>query len=234
MIYNINEELNNLMETKKVIGSIAKDIEIRNIEYEKSIEQLKKELILKRNELDFIKSMKIQMKLGDLIDELSWLSGVDVEKISISIKFNHLFSSVQEMFNFFDNIRDNDVSYFVDNVRFNLSSNLRKEYTDAVSFDYFKFLLLDLGMVQCDGKKLIEHFSYEIKHLPNGELSVLFFINENINDIICDFTFGDFENRDNTSWHPADLFMQAVINCSQKKYNSKIDKIRSKVKKSTN
>ena len=49
MIYNINEELNNLMETKKVIGSIAKDIEIRNIEYEKSIEQLKKELILKRN-----------------------------------------------------------------------------------------------------------------------------------------------------------------------------------------
>lgn len=230
MIYNINEELTNLLDKKNQVNSIVSDIKIMTEKYEKSVEKLKELLIVSRNEYDSIKNSFVRVRLGDLIDEVSWLSGVDRNKIIVSIKFNKIFLNLDETANFVQNICDNNGSYVVENTRFYMSSNLFKEDEDSVSFSYFSFLSFDFNEIQCDGKRLIEHCCFSPESISNGQVNLTVSTNINIDDIVCDFPFSELESIDNKSWYPADLFTQAIINVSLREYNSKVDKIRKKIK----
>ena len=104
MIYNINEELSNMNENKKRVDSIVENLKMKMDEYEKSIGLLKEELSVSRKELDLIKNSLVCVRLGDLIDEISWLSGVDKNKISTLLSFNKMFPSMEDAFSYIDNI----------------------------------------------------------------------------------------------------------------------------------
>ena len=231
MSCNVNEYLNELEEKRDEISSIGKEIEDKRREYEEIIGQLNAAFNNKRKEIANLKKIVISVRLGDLIDELSWLSGVSVDDICVSIKFNRDFSNIDEMFKLIDEVRNDNKSYFVNNVRFRLWTKITTLDNSFVSFDYFAFLRFDMNSLQRDGKKLIEHcLSNNIEPYTNGELSVEFSVEKDFQDIICDFNLGYLEMKDNTSWYPTDLFRQAIINCSQRSYNIKVDKIRERVR----
>ena len=230
MIYNINEELTNLLDKKDKVDLIVNDIKSMMEEYERNIKSLKDELIVSRDEYDSIKNSFVRIKLGDLIDEISWLSGVNRNKIMMSIKFNKIFLNLDEAASFVQNICSNNDSYVVSNTRFYLSSNLFKEDKDSVPFSYFLFLSFDFNEIQCDGKRLIEHCSFSPESISNGQVNLTVSTNLNVDDIMCNIPFSGLDSKDNSSWYPADLFTQAVINVSSREYDSKVDKIRTRIK----
>lgn len=230
MSYNIYEQLSVLNEKTEKARSIVKKIEMKRCEYENIFASLTGELQSVQNEINELKSNVVTLRLGDLLDELSWLSGNSVNNIKTLIKFNMTFSSMDDFFSFIDGILDNGKKYLAKNVRFRLWCDLSKDNSLGVPFDYFTFFDLDLSAVQNDGFLLINHCLCEIEPYSNEELSVTFSIEKNISDILCDINLGDLKDKDNVSWYPADLFMQAVINSCQREYNRKVDKIRKRVK----
>lgn len=225
MIYNICEELTYLKDKKKRIDSIVGSIKIKTEEYEKSIEELRQQLVVNRNELDLIKNSFVQVRLGDLIDEISWLSGVNRSNISVSLSVSRIFPSLEDLISFVNDINDN---YLIDNVKFSINSNLSKKDIDGVPFSYFSFLSFYYNDVQYDGKTVKDHCYISHEILTNGDVSLVIDIIKEIDDVICKIPFYDLEYKDNNSWYPADLFTQAVINVSSREYNSKVDKIRKK------
>ena len=230
MIYNINEELTSLEEKRRNVDFVMEDIRVKTEEFEKSIICLKEELIFNRNEVDLIRNSFVQVRLGDLIDEISWLSGVSKNNIFVSLSFSKIFPNMEDSLSFVDDINDSTDSYLVDNVKFSIKSNLSKEDIGVVPFSYFSFLFFDLNDIQYDGKLLKEHCCVSFEPFTNGEVSLTVSIKKNIDDIICNIPFYDLENKDNISWYPADLFRQALICASLKEYNKKVDMIRKRVK----
>lgn len=230
MIYNINKELTDLVDKKNRINSVVEEIKIRTEEFEQSIGKLKEELIINRKELDLIKNSFIQIRLGDLIDEISWLSGVSKNKISTSLSFSKIFPSMEDAFRYVDQINDSDGIYLINNVKFSMKSNLSKEDIGCFPFSYFSFLSFNFNEIQCDDKLLKEHCLVSFEPFTNGEVSLNVSIGKDIDDVICNIPFYELEYENNTSWYPADLFTQAVINVSLRKYNSKVDKIRRRIK----
>ena len=230
MIYNINEELTNLMEKKMKVDSVVEDIKIKMDEFEKSIARLKEELSVSRKELDLIKNSFIQIRLGDLIDEISWLSGVSKNKISTSLSFSKIFPSMEDAFRYVDQINDSDGIYLINNVKFSMKSNLSKEDIGCFPFSYFSFLSFDFNEIQYDGILLKDHCLVSFEPFTNGEVSLNVSIGKDIDDVICNIPFYELEYENNTSWYPADLFAQAIINVSSREYNSKVDKIRRRIK----
>lgn len=230
MSCNIYEYLGELKEKKDEVSSIGKEIESKRREYEEILGQLSERFNTKRNEVAALNETIVSVRLGDLIHELSWLSGVSVNHVCASMKFNIDFSNIDEVFKFIDEVKDNDMSYFHNNVRLRLWSDLENLDDSFVPFDYFTFLPFNMNMVQSDGKKLIDRCSFKIEPYFNGKLLVEFSVEKDIQDIVCNFNLRYFEMKDNTSWYPGDLFTQAIINCSQREYNIKADKIRERIR----
>lgn len=230
MVENIKESFSILNEKKGEMSAKIKLIELKRREYEDVFSSLNSELRILKAELKELRENIVSVKLGDLLDELSWLSGTSLDEIRSSIKFNMNFASVEQFYEMIDNIRENGGNHLVKNVRFRLWNELNKQNLTSVSFDYFAFLEFDLGDIQNDGKLLVEHIMCEIEPYSNGEIFVTFSLDKNINDVICNFNLGNLKSESAASWYPGDLFLQAIVNCSQKDYNLKVDKIREKVR----
>lgn len=230
MIFNINEELSNMKNIKGVISSIMEDIQLKTIEYENIIDELKDGIVYNKCKLDLIRDKEINVKLKDLVDEISWLSGIDTSIIFYSLKFHMFFSDMNNLYSFIDNIKFNDISYIINNVKFELKSGLMNDNNGNNGFEYFKFLSFDLGEVQQDGTKMIEKCSMDVKPFGDDRISVNFVVNEKLDDVILKFKLVELENKDSISWYPADLISMAIINCSSREYNLQVDKVRKKIK----
>lgn len=230
MVDNIKESFSILNEKKGEIKDKIRLIELKKREYEDVFSSLNSELSILKSELKELRENVVSVKLGDLLDELSWLSGANLDKIKSSIKFSMHFASIEHFYEMIDDIKDNGRNHLVKNVRFRLWNELDKQNLYSVPFDYFTFLDFDLRNIQNDGSLLIEHFMCEIEPYSNEEIFVTFSLEKNINDVICNFNLGSLKSESAASWYPGDLFLQAIVNCSQKYYNLKVDKIREKVR----
>ena len=229
MNYNISEQLSILDEKKMKIKSIVNEMDDKTQEYEKEMKCLSDKIINKRKEVDEIESKIVTIRLGDLIDELSWLSGNDACDIETSIKFSMDFNSMEDFFEFIDEIQDTGKNCLISNVRFEIKCKKKKNNDESISFDYFTFMDFNLGMVQSSGYLLINHglCSFE-SYTTTDEITVNFSLEKNRDDILCNFKLGDLNKENNYSWYPADLFIQAIFNINKREYDKNVDKIRSK------
>lgn len=224
MSCNINEYIDELKVRNSEISSINMEIKNKTEEYEGVIGKLNERLSSQMKDVQNLKNTKIFIKIGELIDELSWLSGISVDKIKVEMKFNMKFSNLDEFFQFTDDVKARDIK----NIRLRLWSDNENIYNN---FDYFMFLSMDTNFICSDGKRLIEHFSALLKPFSCcDELDVTFSVNDNFNNIIFNLNLGEIEHTDNSSWYPSDLFSQAVFNCVQRDYDRRVDKIRKRVK----
>ena len=135
MVENIKESFSILNEKKGEMSAKIKLIELKRREYEDVFSSLNSELRILKAELKELRENIVSVKLGDLLDELSWLSGTSLDEIRSSIKFNMNFASVEQFYEMIDNIRENGGNHLVKNVRFRLWNELNKQNLTSVSFD---------------------------------------------------------------------------------------------------
>lgn len=235
MDYSIYERLELLRAKKAEIKVINNEINKMKKEYDENMGDLSCVLDKKKEELAELSDIILSVRLGDLISEISWLSGVDVKNIHVSLETN---VSLDELYNLgtpeiLDSLDIPDDKKVCRVIRFALWNDHIINTGDSynyVSFNYFMFLELDFNSIQADGKKLIEHCSVITKNPSGRKAYNEFVIDKDIDNVICDFDLGCVDHRDGISWYPADLFSQAIINCIQRQHEARVDKIRTRVK----
>ena len=171
-------------------------------ELEEKLKSMKEEVAKLDETIDSLEKTVVSVRLGDLIEELANLMGISTSDVMVYTYSNIINDEVhtsKEMYNFWDLI---------------LHSSL---------FHYEMTLGADLNSVQADGKMFLEHCTTK---LIEGKTC----LNVNINcaDLIANIPLSYLTGKDGFSWYPADLMIQAVINCVEKNQEKEASKKRSR------
>lgn len=217
MDYNINELLEEIKKNKEEQKSVVQGMmEARRV-YEASMEVLKEQYIGTAKNIDRLGNIKFPVRLGDLIDEIGWLSNTSTKDIQVSMCGHITLDGVYNMNSFLKFV--GNVAKF--DIQFKLSNRDETDINEISSFNYTNPLLFDLNSIQADGKTLLEHCSVVIRN-RNGKKYTEFVIDKDIDDVILPFTLNYISLESSANWLPADLFTQAVINSVERyKENNK-------------
>ena len=220
--YITRDMVEELIDYKREIRAIFRDIEQMEKDYERSIAPLREDYNRIFNESSELGKRKISIKLNELLDEICWLSETNVEDLEISLRPNIVLAGLYNMDEFFEYI--GDIGKF--GVNFTLSGVNKNGY----SFNYVTTLLMDYDSIQTDGKTLLEHCSVSVgNRLGYGKYTYLV-IDKDKENIIVTFDLNLLSMNSSSVWGPTDLFTEAVLNCEERKYNKRIDKIRQRIK----
>lgn len=216
---NICELLEQMSCIKEEQKKIVSNMGTLRREYEESFKVLQQQYQDSSNRMTEIGKCEFPVRLGDLIEEICWLSSTKPEEISVSISGNISLNGVHTL---------NDILEFIGNMakcdmHFRISNRDKSTNDMASSFNYTNPLIFDLNSIQADGKTLLEHCSVVVmKRIGSGEEYTEFVINKDINEVILPLTLNYVSLSTSFNWIPADLFTQAVINSVEKyKSNSK-------------
>lgn len=220
--YNIRDMVEKLIENKKEIVLIFKNMEQKKREYEASVAPLRENYRKVFNETCELGKRKISIKLNDLLDEICWLSEINVEDLEISLHPNIVLAGVYGMDEFFEYI--GDINKF--GINFRLSGVNKNGYT----FNYVTTLSMNYDSIQADGKTLLEHCSICIGSRLGHNKYTQLVIDKDMENIVLTFDLNLLSMNINSIWGPSDLFTQAVLNCEERKYNVELDKIRQRIK----
>ena len=133
---DINECYLQLIENQVEIMEIQHEISIENNRHENCIKKLNEKVNERKKEIQELRNILIPIKLGDLIDELGWLSETKIDKIHVVLETNVFMNGVHELSELVElvNIRN------VRRVPFCMRLRLWNNDMESVSFDYFMFL----------------------------------------------------------------------------------------------
>ena len=217
-IYMVEE----LIGYKREISAIFRDIEQMKNDYERSIAPLREDYNRIFNESSELGKRKISIKLNELLDEICWLSETNVEDLEISLRPNIVLDGVYDMADFLDYIGDIN--------KFGVNFRLSGVNDNGYAFNYFTILSMNYDSIQADGRTLLEHCSMSIGSRLGHRKYTQLVIDKDMENIILEFELNLLSMITNSVWGPSDLFTQAVLNCEERKYNKRIDKIRERIK----
>ena len=189
---------------------------------EKELEPITRQIQSQEDELeDHAKNIQVSIKFGDIVQEISDITGTPVQDINVYGGYSYSFSPLdiynkgevtKEDFLKFDN---NDPLH---PIYLHLSAvGKAPAHPNCTSFEFthtFKCHLLD---IQSDGKTLLEHSNIKSKIIEsNGSYYEYTSLvpDENLEDILCPFTLKqliDFKNSLKNN-----LLGQAAVNCLDK------------------
>ena len=220
--YNIFQLLEEINENKREMRAIVQDMAQIRRDYEASLVSLKDEYnaIIKKNSA--IGNNVVSVNLVDLLEEICWLSECNVEDIDISMILNVSLNGEHDIDDFFGYLMIPDGC----SVNFRLSGNNKQGYY----FNYVTSLVMDFNSVQNDNRTLLEHCSVVTKKRLNANKYTELVIDRDVESINVDFTLNHLSLDTSATWCYADLFTQAVLNCEERKNNTRADKVRQKVK----
>ena len=222
MSFDISEYLKLLEDKKKEEEAVKNTIEKKDKEYRENIKPFKDAQIKIKREIGELKATKILLKLGDLINELAILSGINVENISLEIRATIDCSNYK---NIEDLLRKK-----LTNERLRLliagSKNLPFNENHPHPFYYSIKLPFNFNEIQADGKTFFEHCSLRVKNSNKDKKQYIeFLVTENIEDVICNFSLSTLTKEDKESWYPSSLIKQAIINCASKQHSFETKKV---------
>lgn len=220
--YNIRELIEKLNDNKKEMNAIVRDMEKMRQDYETSIAPLKEEFSSMIKESNKIGSNVVYVKLGDLLEEICWLSETNVEDLDVSLVSN--ISLLGEY------TKEEFLKYARDTEDYMLNFRLSGVNTNGYSFNYVTSLSMSFDNIQADDKLLEEHCSIVTRKNLGGKDYTQLVVDKDIENIILGLNLNLLCLDTSAIWKPADLFAQAVLNCVERKYNAKVDKIRQRVK----
>ncbi len=236
------EELKN---KKKIRNQRWEEIEERRKEFEKSLkaqrdsfeeslEPLKKELVTVSEELNSRNLGNISIRIGDLVKEISLLTGVKLSDIGVEIITTVDLGgeySLQEIASHLEKEKQRNHDYGL-YVRIFSDTNIPGSLSgyDNRKFNFVIYRTLDLNELQNDGKILLEHCEI-IKHdasdlIPGmGGYATRLVVNKNIFDLNVILNLVDLIRDDDRNyiqaWYPANTFTQAIINYVERKNSKK-------------
>lgn len=195
--------------------------------FEEKIKPMSKEAVKVRNRIYSLEKNVASIRLGDLIDELINLTGIDMSNVMINANAIQLLSLPGN--------RSEEVSKSLNttygNFRFNHGILISGKGTSPGSllFRYLIYLNSILSDVQADGKTLLEHCSVDVEYdTIYKKIFTNLNIKDNIDDLILHIPLSKLESYSDQAWYPADLMMQAIINCVKKSQEKEVSKKRSK------
>lgn len=195
--------------------------------FEESLNPLKEEVTKLSMDFDTIGQNVVPITLGNLVNELAALSGVDVSNIGVEIKSNVEFwgkNSLNKILELF--------SY--KNIQGRWAVVLTDKSTSNPSFCYKMNFKLNLNAIQADGKTFLAHCMNEIRYDSYlDKYYTILCVGRNRDDIILNIPLNSLFKKDHKGicdekWYPTDLMRQAVINCVEKSQEKETSKKRSR------
>lgn len=195
--------------------------------FEESLNPLKEEVTKLSMDFDTIGQNVVPITLGNLVNELAALSGVDVSNIGVEIKSNVEFwgkNSLNKILELF--------SY--KNIQGRWAIVLTDKSTSNPSFCYKMNFKLNLNAIQADGKTFLAHCMNEIRYDSYlDKYYTILCVGRNRDDIILNIPLNSLFKKDHKGicdekWYPTDLMRQAVINCVEKSQEKETSKKRSR------
>lgn len=206
--YNISELLDEMKKNKEEQKDIMQGmVQVKN-EYDATMKLLGEQYINASKNLDRIGNIKFPVRIGDLIDEISWLSNTNAEDIQVYLGGYDIIDGVYNMNSFLKLVGSRPKC----GIRFRLSNRDYVNDDESSMFSYSNCLTFDLDSIQADGKTLLEHSSVIVRKRASGTKYTEFVIDKDINDVILPLTLNYVFLESSANWVPADLFTQAVIN----------------------
>lgn len=202
-------------------------IEDKIRKFEEKIKLMSKEATKVRNRFYSLGWTPVSVRLGDLIDELVNLTGIDMSNVMVNANVIRLLCLPGN--------RSEEVSKSLNttygNFRFNHGILISGKGTSSGSllFCYLIHLNSMLSDVQADGKTLLEHCAVDVEYdVEDKNICTNLNIKDNIDDLNLRIPLIELASDSNGNWYPADLIIQAVINCEEKSKEKEATKNRSK------
>lgn len=187
----------------------------------------------RQQELDDLTDSGIVVRLGDLLNEISRLTGFDRNDIKVIINTLISYKGKYDRYGI-SCLRANGRSDLAINDECTLSITISSG--DKDSFGGFLYpniyVPFDFNDIQADGKMMYEHMN--VCHRIDSKTKegyTTYIVDKNIDDLILNIPFEYLTYPDNMDWYPAYIFTQAVIHCGDKNYNSRNQYVRSRARK---
>lgn len=228
---DVYESLKRLKKLKKEVVLLGKEAENKRREHvdvlhrfkgeiancRKNISLVQGKLDNSKKEVSSLEKMIIPIRLGDLLLEISKLSGINVNSLKIKVETDMEFLGVhseEEMFSLFNQNNTNyNVTLLIEGVNVNKGSIVM----------YITRFPLNRELKENNNGLLVEHCS--IKPVNNfGRTYTKVVLDKNVEDIVLNFKLYHLDKLENYYWYPSELFTKAVINCLNKD-NKKVKKI---------
>lgn len=208
-------------------------------EFEKAMHTLRKKLEHLLSEFHLLYNDSTSVRFGDLINELSRLTGIKVSNIEVDINYNVVFNGgyTRHTINELLDSASISIRHGGDESRPNFEVVLKDSTfgsdADRCAFLYFIRSNVKLDEVQADGKMFLEHCtatkSVDYINFERQEYTTLN-VKKNIPDLILKISLKDLvRGSDMKCWYPADIMKQAVINCVSRGNEREVSKKRSRV-----
>lgn len=235
------ERIKSIQSKKEELENIKKQIANKRTAFEREIEKMRKEFEdslepLKENsnrtfeEFNLLASNKVCVSLGNLVTQLSSLTGISTSDMGISIRTNvaywgkYKLETIAALMNSSpSSLRCIGCSDKDNSLRLILYADKSIScWDEKQAFCYDMTFKLNLEELQSDGISLLEHCSVKVGYDDFAEdYFTTLVIDKNIGGLNCNFSLGSIVQDDVTngfkdSWFPSDLLRQAIINCVEK------------------
>ena len=207
-------------------------------EFEKAMRILRKKLKCLLSEFHLLYNDSVSVRLVDLINELSRLTGIKVSNIEVDTNYDVVFNGgyTRHTINELLDSASISIRHGGDESRPNFEVVLKDSTfgsdADRCAFLYFIRSNVKLDEAQADGKMFLEHCtatkSVEYINFERQEYTTLN-VKKNIPDLILKISLKDLvRGSDTKCWYPADIMKQAVINCVARSKKREASKKRSR------
>lgn len=186
--------------------------------FDESLQPLEESISETSQEYDDLCEQTVSVPLGDLVYELSRLTGTPVSEMGISVLSNVAcwgkYSKEELVARTHIGFMNNPERAYEGKPKLEITI---QEYKDSVGKDnafYFRiFFDLDFKDIQKDGKTLLEHCNIRHKYDYDAGMNYTCLIfNRNIEDILCVIRLKDLV-EDTHYYRPTGLLRKAVLNC---------------------
>lgn len=229
----LSEDVKYFQEKKQYIERIEefenfKKLELEKIirdeteKYEQTIEALKDILKDYKTEYEKAGEVEINLSIGELVEELSNLTGKNVSDVKVKVRTVHRTyygeRDVDDFRNLIAQHPESGCTLLVD-------LDLR-----GATFYHYEFVYrnIDLDEIQSDGKTFLEHCSAET-HYEESQYTTLV-VDKNVMDLNLKLNLKQLIDDDSSSFYPSSLIRQAVLNCVDRQ-NIEKEQPNSKTKK---
>lgn len=192
--------------------TLEEKVEDKIREFEEKIKPLSEEGTKVHDKINSLGKNVASIRLGDLIEELASLAGINATDIMMSTYSGIMIDEVHSTEEMYEMMKDRTTKENGDIWHLILYTN---------SFRYEMMLNADLNSKQADGKTFLEH----CVAVPWGKKTCLY-VNINRDDLIVNMPLSYLSIESDPSWCPADLMMQAVINCVDRNRENEVSKKR--------
>lgn len=202
--------------------SFEKRMRAEKDEFEHSLSFLESDRVKLSNEIDCLGKDTISVKLGDLIKELSLLEGIDTSEIYTNVKTKPISFLNKHSENISESISMICSDY---NTDWMLLLTGKPTLCESLSFAYVIKLNSSLNDIQADGKTLLEHCIVDVEYdMVSEKYYIVLNIKKDIDNLILNIPLKYLARSDTNEWYPADIMIQAVINCVEKSQEKEASK----------